>query len=112
METQSRMKITSAQLIPAGFLCMILVGAFLLMPPVSTVAGETTTFLTALFTSTTSVCVTGLVVVDTFSHWTLMGKVVILITIQLGGLGIIAVSSSVLLMLHKKFSLERQTFDS
>ena len=106
METQSRMKITSAQLIPAGFLCMILVGAFLLMLPVSTVAGETTTFLTALFTSTTSVCVTGLVVVDTFSHWTLMGKVVILILIQLGGLGIIAVSSSVLLMLHKKFSLK------
>ncbi len=88
-----------------GFLCAILIGAILLSLPVATVSGESN-FLTALFTSTTSVCVTGLVVVDTFSYWTLFGKIVILILIQLGGLGIVAFTSSILLMFNKKVTLK------
>lgn len=100
--------ISSAQIIPLGFLAMIIVGTILLFLPISTAAGEHTSLLTALFTATTSTCVTGLVVVDTFSHWSLFGKIIILILIQLGGLGIIAVSSTVMLMFHMKFSLSKR----
>ena len=91
-------------MIPLGFLMLILIGTGLLMLPFSTASGEKTDFLTALFTSTTSTCVTGLVVVDTYSHWTVFGQVVILFLIQFGGLGIIAVASAVILALKKKFS--------
>lgn len=100
--------ISSAQIIPLGFLAMIIVGTILLALPVSTAPGEHTDLLTALFTATTSCCVTGLVVVDTFSHWSLFGKIVILILIQLGGLGIIAVTSTIMLMFHMKFSLSKR----
>ena len=61
-------RFTSAQIIPAGFLMLILIGTVLLMLPFSTAEGEVTSPLTALFTSTTSVCVTGLVVTDTFDE--------------------------------------------
>ena len=100
--------ISSAQIIPLGFLALILLGAFLLLLPISTAKGFHTDLLTALFTSTTSTCVTGLVVVDTFNHWSRFGKIVILILIQLGGLGVIAVSSTVMLLLHMKLSLSKR----
>ncbi len=100
-----RHRLTSAQVIPVSFLIVIAVGTLLLMLPFSTASGEHTDFLTALFTSTTSVCVTGLVVVDTYIHWTLFGKIVILFLIQLGGLGMISVTSIIMLLAHKKFSL-------
>ncbi|MBQ8974793.1 MAG: potassium transporter TrkH [Oscillospiraceae bacterium] len=103
---RDKARITSAQLIPLSFIIAILVGALLLMLPFATADGESTDILTALFTSTTSVCVTGLVVVDTFSHWTIFGKTVILILIQLGGLGIITVTSALMLFVHKKMSLK------
>ena len=103
----NKFKIDSSRLIPISFLMAIIVGTFLLMLPISTAEGETTSLVTALFTSTTSICVTGLVVVDTFSHWSLFGKIIILILIQLGGLGIISVTSILMLMVHKKFSLEQ-----
>ena len=98
-------KIKSAQIIPLSFLGAIIVGTILLMLPISTAEGEATGIVTALFTSTTSICVTGLVVVDTFSHWSLFGKIIILILIQLGGLGVISVTSIFMLMIHKRFTL-------
>ena len=100
-------RLTSAQIIPLSFLIAIAIGTILLMLPISTAEGETTGLLTALFTSTTSLCVTGLVVVDTYLHWSLFGKIVILIMIQLGGLGIIAVTSILMLIIHRKFSLSQ-----
>lgn len=100
-----KLKLKAEQIIPVSFLLAIFAGTLLLMLPIATVNGEHTSILTALFTSTTSVCVTGLVVVDTFSHWTLFGKVIILILIQLGGLGAVSVMSMIMLMLSKKFSL-------
>ena len=106
VKKKNQLKLTSAQIIPLGFLGVIIIGTLLLLLPFSTASGEHTSFLTALFTSATSVCVTGLVVVDTYSHWSLFGKIVILLLIQLGGLGIVAVSSSVLLLLRKKFLLK------
>ncbi len=98
-------RLTSAQIIPLGFLLLILLGTGLLWLPFAAAPGAHTSFLTALFTATTSVCVTGLVVVDTYAHWSLFGKLVILLLIQLGGLGVIAVSSSILLLMRRRLSI-------
>lgn len=100
-----RIRITPVQLIPASFLLVILIGALLLMLPVSSASGESVDALTALFTSTTSVCVTGLVVVDTYAKWSLFGQFIIMILIQVGGLGVVAVGSMVMLISRKKFNL-------
>lgn len=98
-------KLKSAQVIPLSFLLVIFIGTFILMLPISTADGKGADFITALFTATTSVCVTGLVVVDTFAHWSLIGKIVILILIQLGGLGIISVTSILMLLINRRFTL-------
>lgn len=99
---------SSIRLIPLSFLLTILTGAILLTLPVSSATGSATDFITALFTATTSVCVTGLVVVDTFSHWSLFGHIVILVLIQLGGLGVISVLSMLMLITQRKFSLSNR----
>ena len=100
-----RKGLSSAQIIPIGFLLLIAVGTGLLSLPFATASGHRAPFLTALFTSTTSVCVTGLVVVDTFSYWSLFGKLVILSLIQVGGLGIVAVSSCLFMLLRRTFTI-------
>lgn len=96
---------SSEHLIPLSFLGAIVIGTILLLLPISTAIGETTDFVTALFTATTSVCVTGLVVTDTYSHWSTFGQVIILILAQIGGLGIITVASTFLLVSQKKFTM-------
>ena len=101
-----RFHMTSAQIIPLAFLNLIMIGALLLFLPFSSAPGEHTSFLTALFTSTTSVCVTGSVVVDTFSHWSLFGKSVILLLIQAGGLGIINILCILIVIRQRELSLE------
>ncbi len=98
-------KFTSTQIIGAGFLLAIILGTFLLMLPFATSSGQKTDFITALFTATTSICVTGLVVVDTFSHWTIWGQIIILILIQIGGFGVITLYSAIMMLMKKKFSL-------
>ena len=103
-----RIKISSIHLIPLSFLAAILAGAMLLALPVSSSAGEWTAPADALFTATTSVCVTGLVVVDTYSYWSLFGQAVILVLIQIGGLGVITVVSTLMLLAHKQFSLSKR----
>lgn len=100
-------KIKSSQLIPLSFLGAIILGTILLLLPIATADGKSTDLVTALFTSTTSICVTGLVVVDTFSYWSLFGKMVILVLIQLGGLGIITVTSVFILLFQKRFTLSQ-----
>ena len=106
METRKKLfRMTPARLIPISFLAAILIGTLLLLLPVCTAHDMHTDFLTALFTATTSVCVTGLVVVDTFSHWSTVGHAVILLLIQIGGLGIVAVLSFLALMFRRRFSL-------
>lgn len=84
---------------------MILAGAFLLCLPVSSADHKATNFIDALFTATTSVCVTGLVTVPTAEHWSLFGKVIILLLIQFGGLGIMACMMMVYLIFHRRVSL-------
>ncbi|MBR6172888.1 MAG: potassium transporter TrkH [Eubacterium sp.] len=100
-------KLKSAQLIPISFLAAIIIGTLLLMLPIAKAGEGSADLTTACFTSTTSLCVTGLVVVDTFAYWSLFGKIVILILIQIGGFGIIAVTTVLMLMVHKKLSLSR-----
>lgn len=95
---------SSTNKIMFGFFAAICIGTMLLSLPVA-VADGTSDFLTALFTSTASVCVTGLMVVDVYTHWTLFGKIVILILIQLGGLGIVAFTSSLMIFTGRKVSL-------
>ena len=103
---EKKLKLTSTQIMMFGFFLAILAGTVLLWLPFSTAEGETTSFLEAMFTATTSICVTGLVVVDTFSHWTLFGKIVILALIQIGGFGVITMYMLGLMMFQKQFSLK------
>lgn len=98
-------KLSPVQIIPASFLLTIIVGALILTLPICSANGEATPFLTALFTATTSVCVTGLVVVDTYMHWSFAGQLMIIILVQIGGLGMIAVASMFLRLTGKKFSM-------
>lgn len=78
------------------------------MLPISTKSGQETTFLGALFTSVSATCVTGLVVYDTFTHWTTFGQLVLLILIQIGGLGFITISTSLMIALRRKIGLSRR----
>lgn len=91
-----------------GFGSVILVGALLLMLPISSADGHTTGFINSLFTSTSSVCVTGLTVLDTSIHWSTFGKVVIITLIQIGGLGFMSISALVALILGKKINLRQR----
>ncbi len=88
-----------------GFLVAILIGAFLLMLPISTTGKGGAPFLTSLFTSTSSVCVTGLTVVDTATYWTPFGQSIIMLLIQVGGLGIMTGASLLFLVVSKRIGL-------
>ena len=88
-----------------SFLVVILVGSILLSLPISTQTGESVPYIDALFTATTATCVTGLVTVPTYSTWSVFGQVVILILIQIGGLGVITVLSGITIALHRKMKL-------
>lgn len=105
-----RKGLSSFQLIILGFLAVILFGSLLLMLPISTKDGEGASFLDALFTATTSVCVTGLVVQDTGTYWTSFGHVIILSLIQIGGLGVVTVAMALVSVSKRKIGLmERST---
>lgn len=100
-----KVKLSTTQIILLSFLFTIIVGSCLLVLPISSANGRSVPFIDALFTATTSTCVTGLVTVPTFSTWSLFGQIVILILIQIGGLGVITIMSSFMLMLHKKMGI-------
>ena len=100
---KSKNRLSSSQMIILGFAAVILLGALLLMLPVSSKSGTVTSFLDCLFTSTSSVCVTGLVVQDTAVHWTAFGQTVILLLIQIGGMGVITVAVAIAMASGKKF---------
>lgn len=101
--------LTPFQIISGSFALVILTGAFLLMLPSSSKTGTFTPFNEALFTSTSAVCVTGLVVRDTASSWSYFGQIIILLLIQVGGLGVITVSASFALLSRRKISLMHRT---
>ena len=105
MVARLRGRLTHTQWIAVGFLIIILCGTFLLMLPVSDRRMQGTDFLSARFTATSATCVTGLVVVDTYQHFSLFGQIVILLMIQVGGLGFVTIGVRVLLMMGKKIGL-------
>jgi trk system potassium uptake protein TrkH len=104
----ARVELNTAQTIVAGLATIILVGAALLSLPISSAAGTSTPFLTALFTATSAVCVTGLVVVDTGTYYSLFGQLVILVLIQLGGLGYMTVATLMALFVGRRIGLRER----
>ncbi len=104
-----KFRLSSFQIIILGFAGVILLGALMLMLPISTTEGCVTPFNEALFTATSAVCVTGLVVQDTGSYWSTFGQAVILMLIQVGGLGVVTVAASFALMSGRKISLMQRS---
>ncbi len=101
--------LTSFQFIILGFATVILVGAFLLMLPISSKTGHMTPFNQALFTSTSAVCVTGLVLHDTATYWSVFGQIIVLFLIQIGGMGVVTVTASFALISGRKISLMQRS---
>ena len=98
-------RLASFRLSIAGFAGVILVGSLLLMLPIASRAGEATAFLDALFTATSAVCVTGLVVFDTANYWSGFGQAVILLLIQIGGMGVVTVAGAIAIMSGRRIGL-------
>ncbi len=101
-------KISTTRLIALSFLIVILTGSVLLCLPFSSQNGEWTNFIDALFTATSATCVTGLVVFDTYTHWSLFGQLVILVMIQIGGIGLMTIIIMVFIFLKRKISLHER----
>lgn len=101
-------KLSYSRIIAIGFFLLILVGTGLLMLPISSQARVWTPFPTAFFTAVSAQCVTGLIVVDTATYWSLFGQIVILLLIQTGGLGFISISVFFSIMLKRKLTLSQR----
>lgn len=99
-------KLTQTQMIVVGFMLIILTGSLLLMLPWASRSHEVTPFLDTLFTATSASCVTGLVVVDTWSHWSMFGQVIILILIQVGGMGFMTLGVFMAILLRRRIGLK------
>ena len=101
-------RVRPAQMVALSFALLILLGATLLTLPISSAAHTPTGFLTCLFTATSATCVTGLIVVDTGLYWSTFGKVVIIVLIQIGGLGFMTLVSVFFVMLGKRIGLRQR----
>lgn len=101
----SRFDVSVPQMIVMGFAGLILVGALLLMLPISSQSGEWTPFIDALFTTTSATCVTGLTTLNTAEHWTFFGQVIIIGLIEIGGLGFMSIPILFYFISRKKISL-------
>lgn len=101
-------RLSAMQIIAIAFLALIFLGAVLLCLPISSVSREATPFLTALFTATSATCVTGLSLVDTGMYWSGFGQAVILLLIQIGGLGFMTLVSMVFMLSHRKLGLKER----
>ncbi len=101
-----RNRLSQTQFLVIGFFLIIALGTILLMLPISSKSGTSTPFLSSLFTAVSSTCVTGLIVVDTFTHWTIFGQIVILCLIQVGGLGFITIGVLFSLVLRRKIGIK------
>ena len=106
---RKRFELSNVQIIALGFLLLILFGTGLLMLPFSSAAGETTSLYQALFTAVSASCVTGLVVVDTATHWSVFGQLVILFMIQTGGLGFVSIATVFLSFARKNLGLRSRS---
>lgn len=105
MITKKKFSLSTTQVILLSFLVTILLGSIVLSLPISSADGKSVPYLDALFTATTSTCVTGLVTLPTASTWSIFGQAVILVLIQIGGLGIITIMSGIMLLLNRKMGI-------
>ncbi|MBR2012685.1 MAG: potassium transporter KtrB [Clostridia bacterium] len=100
-----KIRLSTSHIIMLSFLSAILLGSLLLALPISSASGKAVPYIDALFTAGSATCVTGLVTVPTFSTWSIFGQIVILLLIQVGGLGIITVMASFVVFMHRKLGL-------
>ena len=107
-KVKRRRVLSASQVVAISFAAVILTGTLLLMLPIASVSGTSCGFLPALFTATSATCVTGLIVVDTLTAWTLFGQVVIILLIQLGGLGFMTIIFLMALLVKRKLSLSQR----
>lgn len=105
MFSRIKKSISKVQFIALGFLIIILIGTCILMLPISSKDGQATSFLDAMFTCVSATCVVGLSVADTFTKWSIIGQLTILVMIQIGGLGFISIGIILALLLRRKISL-------
>ena len=106
---QRRIKMTPTRLLVLGYLTIIIIGTVLLLLPVSTKGEESASFITALFTTVSASCVTGLIVQDTFMYWSLFGQIVLLLLIQTGGIGFMTVVFAFWKLVGKRIGLKGRT---
>ena len=97
------------QLIIGGFALLILLGALLLMLPAASQDRQVTPFADTLFTAVSSTCVTGLIVQDTATHWSLFGQIIILTLIQIGGMGVITVALAIIRLTGRRIGLRQRS---
>ena len=97
--------LSSIQIIMFAFLLVIIIGSILLSLPISSANGKSVPYVDALFTATTATCVTGLVTVPTISTWSVFGQIVILLLIQIGGLGVITVVAGMMMIFQRKINI-------
>jgi len=102
---KKKFSLSTTQIIMLSFLIVILMGSLLLSLPISTADGEAVSYMDALFTATTATCVTGLVTLPTATTWSIFGQVVILLLIQVGGLGVITLMSAVMILLNRRMGI-------
>lgn len=105
MKKGIRFSLSTTQWILLSFFIVILIGSLLLFLPISVKEGQSVTYLDALFTATSATCVTGLVTVPTVTTWSIFGQIVILILIQIGGLGVVTILSGMMMLLHRRIGL-------
>ena len=102
-------RLSSSQIIILGFAALILLGSLLLMLPISTQDGKGAGFMDALFTATSAVCVTGLIVQDTATYWSAFGQTILITLIQIGGMGVVTVAIAISLLSGKRISLKQRS---
>ena len=105
---KKKLKLNGVQILALGFLVLILIGGIILSLPISSQSGEPTNFLDAIFTSTSAVCVTGLITLNTSTHWNIFGQTVIITLIEIGGLGFMSFAVLISLILGKKITLRER----
>ena len=103
---KSKFSYSTTHLIMLSFLIGIIIGSILLSLPISSAIGKSVPYIDALFTATTSICVTGLVTLPTVSTWSIFGQIIILLLIQIGGLGIITIMSAILISFNRRLGLK------
>jgi len=107
---QKSRTVSTLTIVLLSYIVFILIGTFILMSPFASNSHERTGFIDSLFTATSATCVTGLVVYDTFQHWSLFGQLVILFMIQMGGIGFMSVIAFLSRSLRVKMSFKDRKF--